>query len=316
MVTRVLLLGDALALRPAQRVAACFGAEIERRDPDLHLFDKAKAFAPHVVILHLEGLGEYRRMVMERMATLPGAPPVIVLAETSPPPCMAELLERPWFDHLMGLQAPWFMEELAVTLATLTGRPLFGLEKYLPWGSRIVEIPIGGSADKDPAFDRITAFMEAIGIRGRLVDRLCALADELLMNAIYDAPVDRRSGEARYHGLPRSTPVALDPDERPVLRFGSDGQRFGLSVRDPFGALSPTTFKGYIAKGLRGGEDQIDAKVGGAGLGLYLLFSSLGTMVLNVHRRQQTEVIGLVDIRGSFRDLQRAPRSLHVFERR
>ncbi len=316
MLTRVLLVGDAVALRPAQRVAACFGAEVKTLPADTHLTDLAQRFKPHVVIADFATLGDRPRMAVEALGHLPDEPPLILLADALPQELLASLLDAPWFDHLSGPSDPWLMSDLTATLAKLTGQPIFGLSSYLPWGTRIIEVPITGSADKGAVFDRIEAFMAGIGVRGRLVDRLHDVADELLMNAVYDAPVDRLSGAHRYHGLPRTTPVVLAADERPVLRFASDGRRFGVSITDPFGGLSPTTFRHYVAKGLRGGDSQIDQKVGGAGLGLYLLFSSLNSLVLNVHRGRQTEVIGLIDIRGSFRAALAAPKALHVFERR
>jgi len=84
-------------------------------------------------------------------------------------------------------------------------------------------------------------------------------------------------------------------------------------VSDPFGGLTPSTVKRYIAKGLRRGEDQIDDKAGGAGLGLFLLFEGLGSLIVDVRQGQRTEVMGLLDIRGSFRNAVNTPKSLNIF---
>jgi hypothetical protein len=312
---RALLFGDPVHLRAAHRVLVCAGATVHAVQDIERVVAEAERFEPSLVLVELPSCTERCLFRLERLAALPTAPTIILLAAPSPPERLAKLLEAPWCDHLLGLESPWFMAELGVTVAKLHGQPIFDVSKYLPWGTRFVEVPIEGSASKQVAFDRIEAFMDALGVRGRMIARLQAVADELLMNAIYDAPVDRRSGEPRYHGLHRSSPVVLAPDEQPTLRFGSDGRIFAISVSDPFGGLSPATLKRYVAKGLRRGDDQIDDKIGGAGLGLFLLFESLGSLIVDVHRGRRTEVMGLLDIQGSFRDAVRTPKSLNIFQR-
>lgn len=90
---------------------------------------------------------------------------------------------------------------------------------------------------------------------------------------------------------------------------------FAISITDPFGGLTSEQFRRYIGKGLRRGADQIDDKAGGAGLGLYFLFERLNSLVLNVAPGRCTELIGLIDITGSFRAAVAAPKSLNVFVR-
>ena len=64
---------------------------------------------------------------------------------------------------------------------------------------------------------------------------------------------------------------------------------------------------------LHRGGDQIDQKDGGAGLGLYYIFESLNHLIVNVAPNRRTEMIGLMDISGTFRDFAERPKSLNVF---
>jgi hypothetical protein len=204
------------------------------------------------------------------------------------------------------------MEELAATLRKLERGAVFGLPCYLPWGVQVQEVRLACSDDKATALGRIAEHMGHLGIGGRVLRRLQDIADEMIMNAIYDAPLDA-DGRPKFAHLTRQTPVALAHAEQSTLSFGSDGRTFVLGIRDPFGALKVETLKGYVAKGLRRGDDQIDQKAGGAGLGLYLQFDFMGSMVLNLAPGRATEMIGLLDIRGSFRDLATAPKSFNCF---
>ncbi|MCK6573106.1 hypothetical protein L6V77_18655 [Myxococcota bacterium] len=307
-----LLIGDALRLRAASRVVVCAGGHASH-EPDvergvLRLGERPVTYA----LLDLAALGD---APLEALRNLHAAAPqttLLLLAHPSPPPCFPELLAEPWFGHLLALESPWFMEELAATLRKLERGGVLGLPCYLPWGAQIQEIRLTCSDDKATALNRIAEHMGQLGIGGRVMRRLQDIADEMIMNAIYDAPLDAE-GRPKFAHLTRHTPVALGHAEQSTLSFGSDGRTFALGIRDPFGALKVETLKGYVGKGLRRGDDQIDQKAGGAGLGLYLQFDFMGSMVLNLAPGRVTEMIGLLDIRGSFRDLATAPKSFNCF---
>jgi hypothetical protein len=241
---------------------------------------------------------------------------VVLLSDADAPPPVGDLLAQPWFSHLLGMHSPWFMADLGAVLSKLGGNSPFGIQAWLPWGARVIDYAVASSAEKDTVFERIETFMADIGMRGRLVRRIKALADEMLMNAIYDAPLDRATGAPKYAHQRRAKAVQLAPNERPIFSFGSDGERFVMGIRDPFGALKPQTLKAYIHKGLRRGDDQIDRKEGGAGLGLFLLYEGLNSLCLNLTPGEATEVIGAVNIRGSVREALTTPKafSIHVHE--
>lgn len=299
----MLCVGDAVALRPAIRVARCFGA-------DVRVASKLDAEAD--VIFMQWGADRQTAECIEWVGRGRGNATVVLLADPSPPAHMDALLAEPWFDHLLGLQSHWFMADLTALLARILGRAPFGIQAHLPWGARVIEFGIAASDEKDPVFAHIERFMASIGVRGRLVEHAQALADEMLMNAIYDAPIDRKTGEPKYANQRRADRVELTPTERPMFSFGSDGQRLVMGVRDPFGALTAQTLKHYICKGLRRGSDQIDRKEGGAGLGLFLLFDGLNSISVNIDPGRATEFIGVVNIRGSVRESRQTPKAFSV----
>ncbi len=307
--------GEELVLRAAMRVASCSGAGVVLQSDPARIVDAVAEARPTVVLFHWDHAGADGLNLARGIAGACPDAAIILLADPSPPQAIEALLGEPWFNHLLGLENPWFMGELGAVLAKLDGRPIFGLQTLLPWGARIVEVPITESDDKPEVFAGIERFMSNIGVRGRMVARLQAIADEMLMNAVYDAPVNRDSGSYRFAGLSRQEKVQLAEPDRPTFSYGSDGRTFGLSISDPFGGLTPETLKRYIAKGLRRGDDQIDSKAGGAGLGLFLLFTHLNSMTLHLWPGRRTEVVGLLDIRGSYRALVSAPKSFNVFVR-
>ncbi|MEZ4467849.1 MAG: hypothetical protein R3F43_26250 [bacterium] len=308
MQPRILCIGDAVALRPALRVATCAGGLVTTA-PSL---DAASLAGTHVLIVH-HVPGQTPAAVDAAIATHPGLR-VILIADPSPPPDLLELLARPCSatSRTRGLVVHG---RVTATLARVLGRPGAGVAGLLPWGCAVTRVQVTGSADKQLAFDRIEGLLNGLGIRGRLVDRLMDVADEMLMNAIYDAPIDRTTG-APLHASRRRASVQLTPEDQPAFSFGSDGQKLVFGIADPFGGLEAETVRRYIAKGLRRGDDQIDRKEGGAGLGLFLMFDALNGLHVSVEPGRSTEVIGVMNIRGSMRDAAMTPKSLNLFSRR
>ena len=139
------------------------------------------------------------------------------------------------------------------------------------------------------------------------------ITEELLMNAIYDAPV--AGGKLHYAELPRTSPIVLQPDEYGKLTFGCDGSVFAISVADPFGALKREKLFQYLKKVLRRSDSAnlIDTKKGGAGLGLFKILYSSHALICNVDPGRKTEVIALIDIQHQVRDFSKMARSVHYF---
>ena len=202
--------------------------------------------------------------------------------------------------------------DLIVTVQKILRKDIFGIEKYFSWGVRPYTMRIGRSRDKDEVIVRARAYAETIGIHSRMVELICSVADEFVTNCIYNAPVNEK-GEYRYASLPRTSEVELDAGEEAVLTLCCDGRRLGISATDPFGSLSPEMIQSYLSKCFRMGDDQVDRESGGAGLGLYYVFESLSHFVINISRHKQTEVIGLVNVQGSYRDFLRSGKSFNIF---
>ena len=103
-------------------------------------------------------------------------------------------------------------------------------------------------------------------LRSSLRRNAVQVTEELLMNAMYQAPVDE-AGVRIYADIePRLRIRRKTP--RPVsLRYAIHNKCFYISVRDRFGTLTKETVLRYIHKCLHS-RQQIDGKTLGAGLGL------------------------------------------------
>ena len=134
------------------------------------------------------------------------------------------------------------------------------------------------------------------------------------MNALYDAPVDAE-GKPLFADVPVRERVLMRADEKALVQYGCDGERFAVSVRDAFGSLRKETILRYLDKCLHATRDngeQIDRKAGGAGLGLYLICNSASEVGFHIFAGSATEVICGFDLSAARAQL----RTLGVFEER
>ena len=187
-------------------------------------------------------------------------------------------------------------ERLVATAKKLATGDIFGLEKYLPSGSEVKYLRLTESKGRGAAIDRIVDYAAGAKFRSAQRQHIAQVCEELLMNALYNAPVDE-DGNVVFAGVePKDRMTMATP--RPVsVRFGGSGDVFGIAVRDRFGTLDKETFVGYLDKCLHS-DVQMDRKKSGAGLGLYQVASRANEYVNNVAPGVATEAVALFDRRA------------------
>jgi hypothetical protein len=240
---------------------------------------------------------------------------------------LVELLRQRALDHVIADRTAPDEHELAVTSAKLHSGDIFGLEKYLAWGARVSQVEVAGYDEKRAAIEELGRVAEWLGARRRLVNRVQTTADELLMNALYDAPAasaplaagSRRlavpPGEHSAEGLVRQFPE--DPRRGPpaapaLLRYGCDGRYLAVSVLDRYGSLDKRALLDAVLRA-RSELGRPRVNQGGAGLGVYFVLSSVTRFIVNIQPGRFTEVVCLFDVRERGRDAAGWARSLHVF---
>ena len=182
----------------------------------------------------------------------------------------------------------------AMATRVLSG-DLFGLDKMVPWGTRIHSQLVGDYQEKSVCISQVSEFAGLMGVPSQEYrEAIESCIDEMLMNALYDAPVDEE-GRPIFSEIPTKTRISLRVEQRVVVQYASDGKTFWLSVRDAFGTLDRGTVTRYLHKCLHS-EQQIDRKTGGAGLGLYLMASSSTQLLFNVLPGIATEAVCVFDL--------------------
>jgi hypothetical protein len=183
---------------------------------------------------------------------------------------------------------------LAAVAHRLMFGDLFGVEKVMPWGVKIYSMLVGDYQEKSVAIAAVSDFAAAIGVRRKYREAIEQALDEMLMNALYDAPVDA-SGAQVFADVPTKTRISLRMEQKATVEYACDGSTFALSVRDSFGTLKGETVLKYLHKCLHS-EQQIDRKEGGAGLGLYIISNAATQFLVNIHPNVATEALCTFDL--------------------
>ena len=203
--------------------------------------------------------------------------------------------------------------ELIMTCRKIVSGRVFGLHRSV----RGTLVPIHRfklerSGHRNGALEQLEGFLEKLELGRSLVAAIMTVADELVMNAIFNAPLDSK-GAPKYKARPRGEDFALEPSEHVQMRYCCDGQYVYLSVEDPHGSLDRGTIMKYIGSGLLKQKGHMEEKAYGAGLGLFMIFSSINQLIFNVDRGQRCEIIAGFYIREGLRGFREAGQSLNFF---
>ena len=252
-------------------------------------------------------------LVVEQLRARPGLRGILWTAEPLRR-SLRHLVETAAIDHVLARRdfesAPraW---ELTMLARRLQGLPAPPLAAYLDWGFTGLDLEVRTTADRDAAAAQIQDFVAALGVPRRVAEMFAELGHELLMNAMYGAPVDS-AGRPKY-AADRKADIALADHERPTARIATDGTKLALQIRDPFGRLERRHVFEGLARGLAGGE--IDATRGGAGLGMMVCHNASSAMFFDVAPSRHTEVTALFELDLNLREFRTQAKSLHFWRR-
>ncbi|MBK7862014.1 MAG: hypothetical protein IPJ65_26025 [Archangiaceae bacterium] len=286
------------------------GAQVEHRPapgPEL------AALGCDLVLVDYDALAGAGREALWRALCPPRSAPLVIVSALRTE-ALAPLFRDHRLTHLLAWEGDGLPERLIATVEKLVGGEVFGLARYLPQHG-LQRFTLKGSREKAEVLAAMRDQVKRSKVNPRLGAGLMLVAEELLTNALYNAPTDA-AGAARFRALGREVEVSLAGDEVIEVQLCAGADCLGVSTADPFGSLSEARVLELLASSL-GKRDRpvrpAGGVAGGAGLGMGFIFDSLSHLVVNLEPERRTEMIGLIDTRGTYRDFAARPKSFDLF---
>ena len=250
---------------------------LSRHAPTLVVVDGAAIDSPHASAFFAAAAARGAEACM----TLLGGPPTARIPQIVKTGAVTNLLVHPM---------PVLAEELTSTAQTLIHGDRFGAEKYLLWGTELQTITVARASERATLVERLAEAIRARGQSARVASMAMLVADELISNAVHNAPVDA-SGAHYRKDLPRDGELELDERHRVQLRWGCDARYVAIEVSDRFGSLDRDTILRSLA------TSDVRPTGGGAGMGIALAYRSCDHLVFDLAPGVRTEIIALIDVR-------------------
>lgn len=182
----------------------------------------------------------------------------------------------------------------------LTKPQFLGMEKYLSVGCQMNLLELTKSAQRSDTIDLVKNELTKWGIRSARASSIATVLEEMLMNALIDAPTDRTTGAPLFNHLSRSQVFDLPQNDKIEVKYGFDGLTLGISITDPYGSLKKSTLLHYLESNFRGESGHTEGSgKGGAGRGLHQIICGADQTIFNVIPNKTTEVIALWNFDGT-----------------
>ena len=284
-------------MRPIVWISESISHVLRERVPEAEWVTSAAAFvraprdASTVSFVDGSTIAEVERAAKVASGSpVPG--PVIAICDGTLPSAIPWLEKFGWLSHVVSvamLQHPMAVEHLGNVMSTLTqtGRP-----KLLNWlGPEVAgrRIRVTQASRRAERVDRIGDFFDSKGVSARTVRLLRDSAEELLTNAFYDAPV--AAGVVKQ-AISRTQDVSVPDGSACDLVYACSDDLAIVRVRDPFGSLTRKRIVEVLMRCVRQDmQVQVDESMGGAGLGLWRIFTAASFVAISVVNHRHTEVL-------------------------
>lgn len=247
--------------------------------------------------------GKYPELVPMLREACPGAELLLVSRDGSAPPL------RPLFaDQIRHLTISPAEEEppresLPAVIAMLVERRPWKIASCLREGTPVHSYRLDSSEDKELLIGQLERVLSGEGEEMELLrQKGSLLADELLENAMYNAPRGSRGDRLFSKGQRRT----MLPQEQITFSFGFDGNALALKLTDSWGSLEPDQVLEYLTRNEEPSSINDDA----GGRGLFIIWRFLDQFHVDVEPGHRTTVGGQLQL--SSRLEPDSPRGFHI----
>jgi hypothetical protein len=235
-------------------------------------------------------------------------PTVVAVGDAALSTIVPLMATRPWLNHVISPQV--LDDKLwGLTLPGVMWRLVGGelsVAPFLGAGFHGRQVRLRDSQKREERIGMIADAAQAAGASGTIVEKIRDVAEELITNAMYDAPAETLGVQAR-----RTERAVLPRDEAPTITYGAAHKTFFIRVVDTHGSLRRERMFEVLSRCAARGDVDIDPTTGGAGFGMWRIMSAATLAVVHVRHRQSTEFLIGIDLVRSRKSSR--GRAIHLF---
>ena len=179
----------------------------------------------------------------------------------------------------------------------------FGLENFFDKSVKVQQVTLKLASQKQLAVEAVRKVIMSVNFKSRMASVVANAVDELLMNAIFDAPADEL-GHPLFETVSRDQEMELKGKQEVTMQIGYDGTYLGVSVRDLYGSLDKSRLMTRISRRYREEEYQVKETRAGAGIGLGTVFRLGGSLLFASESHVRTEVTVLFKNSSNYREFK------------
>jgi hypothetical protein len=191
-----------------------------------------------------------------------------------------------------------------------------GPTPYLLSGTLIEERVVGSSQEREAVLAEVLEYVDRFAFSDEKLRRIETVTDELLLNAVYDAPMDDQpdgTRRPRFASVDRRKAIKLGAQEQIRVRFGCDGRMLAVSVCDRFGSLTRANAVSHVQRVLERLGPRPRVGTDGSGLGLVLCYSNANQLVVHGSAGRFTELTAVQLVAGVNRVAQARGSALYLY---
>lgn len=182
------------------------------------------------------------------------------------------------------------------------------LQTFMDSNAKETRVKITHSHKKGIAVQGIEKLLLAKGLNERSAQIVLQAVDELIMNAIFDAPMDEKGRPYRRH-VERDSAFELKGKEIIETGIVLNEKTILIYVKDNFGSFSTQKAMTLIQKDYSAASYKTEASTQSAGLGLHGIVASGLGLTINVDPKVSTQAMIAFPIFTSFKSMRTSFRS-------
>lgn len=183
------------------------------------------------------------------------------------------------------------------------GARAFGLGALFGPSVKIQTVKLKNSNQKQEAVEAVRNFALQAKFQSRMASVIANAVDELVMNAIFDAPVSEL-GKPLFDSTLRNTAFPLQGKHEVEMKVCFDGTYLAITAIDLFGSIDKAKLLKHISKIYNDEEYKVRTTYAGGGIGLSSVFRSGGTLFFSSEAQSRTEATVLYHKSDNFRDFR------------